>query len=306
MILLSLIPRSEALKAFNGNEGIPFSSVIDSQRLIEDVRYLSSDELKGREAGTNESIVARDYVTKRFKQSGIEFLEKDYIQEFSFKDGRNNTIQAANVVGLIKGNSEPGKFIVISAHYDHLGTRNGQIYNGADDNASGTAALFAVAKYFNDNSPNYSLIFAAFDAEEKGSPGAVHFLRNMPQNGENIVLNINLDMISRSDKNELYAAGTYHYPAWKKYLVRLKGAAPVTLLFGHDRPELKTDDWTTQSDHRIFHQNNIPFIYFGVEDHDDYHKPTDDFDRIQPQFYINAVETILMAVKSIDANYKKH
>ena len=81
-----------------------------------------------------------------------------------------------NVVGRIDGTAAPGRYIVVSAHYDHIGVRNGQVFNGADDNASGTAALFALARHFSANRPRHSLIFAAFDAEESGLRGARHFV----------------------------------------------------------------------------------------------------------------------------------
>ena len=144
------------------------------------------------------------------------------------------------------------------------------------------------------------MIFVAFDAEEKGLQGARFFVKNLPVKKESILLNINMDMVSRNDKNELYIAGTHHYPKFKKYLKEVKKNAPVKLLFGHDDPKLGRDDWTSQSDHGAFHRKKIPFIYFGVEDHKDYHKPTDVFENIQPKFYVEAVETIVIAVEAID------
>ncbi len=295
---------STGSKADDG-EGHPHSKIIDSERLIKDIKYLSSDELKGRETGTAESAIARKYIRKRFKKSGIRAFKKDYFQEFSFKNSRGKTYNGVNVVGRIKGKAEPSKYIVITAHYDHEGVKKGEIYNGADDNASGTAALLAIAKYFKKNKPKHSLIFAAFDAEEKGLRGARYFVDNLPVKKDDILLNVNMDMISRNDKGELYVGGTYHYPYLKPYLRTVQKKAPVKLLFGHDDPKLGPNDWTFQSDHGAFHRKKIPFIYFGVEDHKDYHKPTDDFENIQPKFYVSVVETIVMAVKSIDGNYKK-
>ncbi len=281
---------------------LPKSKTIDAVALIEDIKYLSSDELKGRETGTAENAFARKYARQRFEKSGIISFSENYVQPFSFSDRRGVKYSGANLVGYIKGKKLPNKYIVLSAHYDHVGVRNGEIYNGADDNASGTAALFAIAKYFHKNKPAHSIIFVAFDAEEKGLQGARYFVDNLPVKQTDILLNINMDMISRNDKGELYATGTYHYPNLKPYLETVQKTAPLKLLFGHDDPKLGRDDWTFQSDHGAFHRNNIPFIYFGVEDHQDYHKPTDDFVNIQPKFYINAVETILMAIKSIDEN----
>lgn len=280
------------------------SNIIDAKSLIKDIKYLSSDDLKGRETGTAESALARNFVVKRFEESGIKPFRKDYLQKFSFTDRKEKEFNGVNVIGFIKGKTTPNKYIVVTAHYDHVGENNGEIYNGADDNASGTSALFAIAKYFKKNKPNNSIIFAAFDAEEKGLQGARYFVDNLPVSQSDILLNVNMDMVSRSDKGELYAAGTFHYPNLKPYLEAIQKNAPVKLLFGHDDPKLGRDDWTFQSDHGAFHRKKIPFIYFGVEDHKDYHKPTDDFENIQPKFYVNAVETIVSAVKSIDENMK--
>ena len=280
------------------------SKIINAKRLIKDVKYLSSDKLKGRETGTAEIAIARKYVLKRFKKSGIKSFNNDYLQEFSFTDRSKKKYNGINVVGHIKGKVNPNKYIVVTAHYDHVGVRKDEIYNGADDNASGTAALFAIAKHFKKRKPNHSIIFVAFDAEEKGLQGARYFVDNLPVKKENILLNVNMDMISRNDKNELYAAGTFRYPKLKKYLEPIQKKAKVKLLFGHDDPKLGRNDWTFSSDHGPFHAKKIPFIYFGVEDHKDYHKPTDIFANIQPKFYVSAVETIVMAVKSIDANMK--
>jgi Zn-dependent M28 family amino/carboxypeptidase len=110
-------------------------------------------------------------------------------------------------------------------------------------------------------------------------------------------------MVAHNDVNELYAVGAFHYPFLKPHLENAAKTAPVKLLFGHEGPNVsRSDDWTSQSDHYSFHQAKIPFVYFGVEDHKDYHRPTDDFVNINQAFYVRAVETILAAVKAFDAN----
>src|SRR3990167_5439393 len=114
-------------------------------------------------------------------------------------------------------------------------------------------------------------------------------------------LNINMDMVSRSDVGELYVAGTYHTPDLAELVEQVAAQAPVTLLIGHDRPEDGVNDWTTQSDHALFHELGIPFLYFGVEDHPDYHKPTDDFSVIPLDFYVRAADTVAMPVRAADA-----
>lgn len=279
----------------------PKSDVIDACRLICDIRHLSSDAMEGRSAERPSINKARDFIEQRFRESGLEPVDRSFRQEFRIVLPRpEDTLLGVNFVGMIKGGGKADKYIVITAHYDHLGIRNGDIYNGADDNASGTAALFAIAKYFRSNKPDHSLIFVAFDAEERGLQGARHFVANLPVPKESIVLNINMDMLSRNDKGELYAAGAFHYPQFKSVLAAVQKTAPVKLLLGHDIPGTGRDDWTGQSDHAAFHRAGIPFIYFGVEDHKDYHRPTDTFENIQPEFYVRAVETILEVLREID------
>lgn len=275
---------------------------IEADVLMEDLEFLSSDEMKGRRTGTPESRKAARYVVKRFEQSGITAFDGGYLDAFKFETKTNKKFEGENVLGFIKGRSKPESYIVVSAHFDHVGISRGEIYNGADDNASGTVALFAIAKYFKEHPPEHSLIFAAFDAEELGLEGAKHFVNNPPVPIKKILLNINLDMVSRSDKNELYIAGTYHYPEYKTILKPLVEKVPVKLLFGHDEPEQKRDDWTTQSDHGVFHEKKIPFLYFGVEDHADYHRPTDDFEKVDKKFFSDSVKSILMATDALDKN----
>jgi Zn-dependent M28 family amino/carboxypeptidase len=142
------------------------------------------------------------------------------------------------------------------------------------------------------------MVFAALDAEEMGLRGARAFVdAGWP---EQIVLNVNLDMVARSD-SLLFVAGTHHYPHLRPILESVQGREPVVLRFGHDRPDVEgVQDWTGLSDHRAFHARGIPFLYFGVEDHPDYHRPSDEFDRIEPVFFLNAIRTILSAVLTLD------
>ena len=278
----------------------PESKMFDAGQLLRDVHVLSADDMEGRSADRPAMQKARDYVEKRFRESGLQPTK----QELEIKQ-RGTVLKGVNFVGQIKGRKDPDKYIIITAHYDHVGINGGEIYNGADDNASGTAALFAIASYFKKNPPDHSLIFVAFDAEEKGLDGARFFVSNLPVKKESILLNVNMDMISRNDKGELYAVGTYHYPQLKPALEAVQQKSKIKLLLGHDRPEQGQDDWTGQSDHAAFHREKLPFVYFGVEDHKDYHKPTDDFANIQPEFYVRAVETIIEAVRAFDKQTEK-
>ena len=116
-----------------------------------------------------------------------------------------------------------------------------------------------------------------------------------------MAINLNMDMISHNDR-ELYVVGTHHYPFLKPFVERVVTQVEIALPFGHDSPELGNDDWTSQSDHAPFHGNGIPFLYFGVEDHSDYHQPTDVFQNINPDFYEEAVNAILRVTLELDAN----
>ena len=188
--------------------------------------------------------------------------------------------------------------VVLSAHFDHLGLG----FPGADDNASGVAALLQLAAHFTREQPDNSMIFAALDAEEIGLIGAYAFVKQLRADRRDLALNVNLDMVSHNDRGELYAAGAYRTPALRPLLERVAARAPVRLLIGHDRPEEGHDDWTNQSDQYAFHKAGVPWVYFGVEDHKDYHKPTDKFETITPAFFVHAVETVLDAVQLFDAD----
>lgn len=266
-------------------------------QLLKDVEILSSDAYEGRKTGTKGAEMARTYLSSRFSESGIKVLEslQGYEQAFTFING-SETINGKNLLGYIQGTTD--SIIVISAHYDHIGIINNEIYNGADDNASGVAGLLKIAAHFSKQKPNYTLLFAAFDAEEMGLRGAKAFLINPPVVLSKIKLNVNMDMISHNDKGELYACGTFKYPELKKYFHT--SSPNVKVLFGHDDPKLGHDDWTNQSDQGAFNDKNIPFIYFGVEDHKDYHKASDEFKNINTTFFIDAAQSILEIVINID------
>ena len=278
----------------------PVASV-DSARLLRDVSVLSADSMVGRGTDAAGAAKARRYLIPAFRDAGLEMFGTSYQHAFTYGTRAEPTI-GVNLIGRIVGTEMPSKAIVISAHYDHLGSRNGRIYNGADDNASGTAALLEIARHFSRNPPRHTLIFAAFDAEEVGLRGARAFVASPPVPRDSIVLNVNMDMVSRNAAGELYAAGTYHTPALEPILRDVAADAQVTLKLGHDRPGLPPgEDWTQSSDHGPFHGAGIPFVYFGVEDHADYHQPTDDFERIDPGFFARATTTILSSVMALDA-----
>lgn len=268
------------------------------QQLLKDVEILSSDAFEGRKTGTKGADIARVYLTKRFIEAGLKSLpaQHGYEQEFSFQSSEGNVIKGKNMLGYIPGKTD--SMLVVSAHYDHIGIIRGEIYNGADDNASGVAALLKMAAYFKKHKPIHTLVFAAFDAEEMGLQGARAFVALPVVALEKVKLNINMDMISHNDKAELYACGTFRYPQFKKYLI--SNNPKLKILAGHDNSDGIQDDWTNQSDQAAFHAKNIPFIYFGVEDHKDYHKASDEYKNINKTFLIDAANAIQEITSNID------
>jgi Zn-dependent M28 family amino/carboxypeptidase len=286
------------------------SALIDSLALLRDLQVLSADDMQGRQIGTPGGAKAREYVLKRFTASGVEPFadaESAYTSPFTYSasggDVVGGVVRGVNVTGHIDGTAQPARYIVVSAHYDHIGVRNGQVFHGADDNASGTAALFALAKYFNTHRPQHSLIFVAFDGEEAGLRGSRAFVAHPPVDLSSIVMNVNMDMIGRDPAEKLFAVGTFLNPFLKPYLEHVAASAPVKLLLGHDDPNQKNvEDWTKDSDHWAFQQAKIPAIYLGDEDFDQHHKATDDYETMAYNFFIGASETALAVVKEFDAN----
>jgi Zn-dependent M28 family amino/carboxypeptidase len=282
------------------------SAVIDAPQLVRDLQRLSADDMEGRQVGTPGGEKARAFVVERFKASGLQPLGASFEHPFTFTAGRGaqqTERKGANVIGRIEGTRSRDRYIVISAHYDHIGVRNGQVANGADDNASGTAALFALAKYFTANRPANSLIFAAFDAEESGLRGARAFVASPPVPLESMAINLNMDMIGRDPNDLLYVVGTRAQPFLKPLIARVQARAPVILVMGHDDPTQKgIEDWTSQSDHKAFCDAKVPCLYFGVEDFSQHHRVTDDFETMTYRFYVRAVETMVLAVKEFDTN----
>jgi len=280
----------------------PRSTVIDSVRLLDDLKVLSSDAMEGRRTGTVGSEKARAFIAERFKASGVVPFGASYEHAFTFRiRGVSGEQRGVNVVGRIDGAVEPRRYVVISAHYDHLGTRNGIVFNGADDNASGTAALFAIAKYFSSHPPRHTLIFVAFDAEEAGLLGSQAFVRQPPVDVQLLSLNLNLDMIGRDPDRKLFVVGTARQPFLRPVIEAVAKNAPVRLLMGHENPA-EPEDWTADSDHYSFIQAKIPALYFGVEDFKEHHEATDDFESMTLEFYVKAVEALVEVVERFDTS----
>jgi len=293
------------------------STLIDSTRLLADLKTLSADDMEGRLVDTPGGAKARAFVVERFKASGVTPFGASYEEPFTFAAGGGRRGGATpspapadrhgvNVVGYIDGTSPTHQYIVVSAHYDHLGVRNGVVYNGADDNASGTAALFALAKYFSAHRTRNPLIFAAFDGEEEGLRGSQAFVKAPPVDVAAIEADVNMDMIGRDPDPKLFAVGTAANPVLKPIIETVIPKAPVKFLLGHETPggqqNSPDEDWSRDSDHYSFQQAKIPAVYLGVEDFAQHHQPTDDYDTMSFDFYVGATETSLLVVKAFDAH----
>lgn len=269
-------------------------------QVMRDVRILSADDMEGRLIGTPGSARARAYLLERMKALGLEPLAGGWEQPFTAeRSGR--TVKGVNLVGQIPGTTASDRVLVIVAHYDHLGVKYGRIYNGADDNASGVAGLLEIARSFREKAPKHTVLFVLVDGEEGGQDGSRAFVASPPVPLARVSFVINLDMISKNAAGELYAAGARHFPWLKPRLERLARAAPVILKLGHDGPPWQgSNDWTTQSDHHSFHEKGVPWVYFGVEDHPEYHLPTDDFETVPEDFFLRSVATVVLAARHFD------
>ncbi len=278
-------------------------ALFNEPNLLKRLKELSSASYEGRRTGEKGNMLARAFIAIKFNElieNPLEISSPNSAFNFKIKEKK---YEGENIIGGIKGTHFPEKYIVISAHYDHLGVKDGKIYNGADDNASGVCALFAFAEYFKKNPPKHSVILVAFDAEELGLQGAKHFVKEPPVNKKDIILNINMDMIGRNVNNELYVVGARYNKQLKGILNDFNHTIDIKLLEGHDGSDDK-QDWTYASDHGPFHKAKIPFLYFGEEDHPDYHKHTDDYHKIDPIFYLNAVHVIISVFKDVDQGFK--
>lgn len=208
-------------------------SSVDSASLLADVRVLADPAMQGRAVDTPGGSKARDYVLQRFRDVGLEPVGPGFEHAFSFTPGR------------------------------------GKWYPGADDNASGVAAMLATARHFRANPPRHTLVFVAFDAEESGLKGAQAFVSKPPVPLQSMLVNVNFDMVSRNSDGEMFASGLHANPQLRPMLDAVRANSVPTILYGHDKPGFyrAQDDWTMQSDHGAFHQRTIPFLYFGVADH---------------------------------------
>jgi len=262
-----------------------FDNDLDESDIKEHIKYLSSDQLEGRFPGTKGSELAISYISGNFKNYKlVPIQDNTFLQFFDFSNLQKDEFQVANVVGLIPGNKNKDEYIVIGAHFDHLGyggahsgsleMGSNEIHNGADDNASGVAGILELAHKLSSNRDmlNRSIVFVAFNAEEQGIFGSKYFINNSPIPKDKIITMINLDMIGRLRNLSLNISGTGTSPFFNEILDK---ASSIHMLNIKKNPE-----GFGPSDHSSFYSNDIPVLSFFTGGHQDYHKPSDDWSKI--------------------------
>ncbi|WP_417480204.1 M20/M25/M40 family metallo-hydrolase [Maricaulis maris] len=276
---------------------------LDREQLLSDLSVLAADDMQGRAVGTDGNARARAYIIDRLEAMGVEPVGDSYEHGFSFEMPRTREkVDGTNILARIEGVSDSARTMVVSAHFDHEGMRGEQIWNGADDNASGVASVLAVAEMFMAEPPEHDVIFAFVDAEENGLQGARAFVAAPPIPVENITFNLNMDMVAMSTDRILWAVGTYHYPYLTPIVEDVASRATVSMPMGYDEPtEEPGGDWTNLTDSGAFHAAGIPFIYLGVDFHPHYHQPTDTYENMTLDFFQDASEAIADFARQSDA-----
>lgn len=246
-------------------------------QISDHVRLLADDTLEGREAGSRGGYTAGNYLVRHFQ----EILQPaggsgQYFQLFA--------PNFRNILGVLPG-SDPqlqNEYILVGAHYDHVGYGNpsnsqgphGLIHNGADDNASGTAALLELIEAFRESGlqPRRSIVFALWDGEEKGLLGSQHFVQQPTIPLNQIKFVINIDMIGRLDKQPVEVLGSRTQRGLRALVTKANQQSDLHLQF----------PWKIEanSDHHPFYASQIPFLMFHTGLHDDYHRPSDDPERL--------------------------
>jgi hypothetical protein len=274
------------------------------------VRYLADDGLKGRLAGSDGERCAGDFIAREFERIGLKpgGEHGTFFQSLDLASVLNPHAPGGtgrNVIGTLEGSDPELKreWVVVGAHYDHLGeggTPNSlapgerAIHNGADDNASGVGAVLWVAERLAAGPrPARSIAFVAFTGEESGLLGSAHYIRQPTSGADPIVGMINLDMVGRLNGGTLLVFGVGTAVEWNALLEPAAARAGVTIA--------TKGDGYGPSDHTSFYLKDVPVLHFFTNTHGDYHKPSDDWDKIDPKG-LTAVASIVADVAAAAAN----
>jgi Zn-dependent M28 family amino/carboxypeptidase len=282
----------------NENTRIDYANTITAEDLKTHLYIFADDAMEGRMTGTEGQKKAAAYLKDFYMAEGIPGpVEKDnYFQHIpaSYFSRRKGTNDSENVVAFIKGSEKPEEVIVLSAHYDHVGTdKNGNVYNGADDDGSGTVAMLEIAQAFQQavkdgNGPKRSILFLHVTGEEIGLYGSKYYTENPLFPLENTVCNLNTDMIGRIDPdkkdnpNYVYLIGSDKLSQGLHDLSEEVNEKYINLELDYKfNDEDDPNRFYYRSDHYNFAKNNIPIIFYFNGVHADYHKPSDTPDKIE-------------------------
>ena len=285
----------------------------DSTVIRRDIEFLASDRLEGRLAGTPGNDSAAAYLARRYRSLGLTELAPGYLQPFdalSAQDahmGRTAPRPTENVVALLRGRDPElrDEYIVIGAHFDHLGRSpmfaldpeaGDAIRNGADDNASGTAAVLDLARLLAASPPRRSVIFVNFSAEELGVLGSSWFVKHPPVPIERMVAMLNFDMVGRLRNDKLIVYGTSTATELKGIVdsanaASAGGSAMFRISGG--------GDGYGPSDQSSFYAKDIPVLHFFTDLHEDYHRATDDADKINAAGEARVVELAFRVARAV-------
>ncbi len=280
-----------------------FANSITEKDLIEHLTIYASDEFEGRDTGEPGQKKAVEYIRNYYKSIAVQpgDPDKDYFQPMTLdiksRRGINSAkkVDTENVIAIIEGSEKPEEYVVISAHLDHVGVDNGEIYNGADDDGSGTVAMLEIAQAFKKavkrgKGPKRSIVFLHVTGEEKGLLGSKYYTDTDPIYPlENTVVNLNIDMIGRIDptrkaknRDYIYLIGSDHDSKDLHNLSEQTNKETLNMTLDY-RFNDKNDPnrFYFRSDHYNFAKNGIPIIFYFTGTHEDYHKPTDTVDKIE-------------------------
>ncbi len=293
------------------------AATITEDELREMLYVYASDEFEGRDTGTPGHKKAVEYLKKHYVDLGIAspLGEDDYFQEVPLdisSEGRmtlsngNPNLISENVIAFIEGRSKPDEYVVISAHLDHVGIEDGEIYNGADDDGSGTVAILEIAEAFQEavkkgQGPRRSVVFLHVTAEEKGLVGSRYYTDVDPVFPlEQTVANLNIDMIGRIDpkresenRNYVYLIGSDKLSQELHELSEAVNATYTKIELDYKyNDKYDPNRFYYRSDHYNFAKNNIPVIFYFNGTHADYHKPSDTVEKIEYDLLTNRTKLI--------------
>jgi len=287
-----------------------YANTITSEELKTHLYILADDKMEGRMTGENGNNKAAEYIRNFYIDQGIDSpIEKNnYYQPIPaiYFNGATNGQPSQNIVAFIKGSEKPEEIIVLSAHYDHVGVKNGKVYNGADDDGSGTVAMMEMAQAFqkaakDGNGPKRSILILHVTGEEIGLYGSKYYTENPLFPLENTVANLNTDMIGRigSEKegndNYIYLIGSDKLSQELHDLSEAVNKKYTNLELDYTyNDDNDPNRFYYRSDHYNFAKNNIPVIFYFNGTHEDYHKPGDTPDKIEYELMAKRTQLIFL------------